>query len=67
MSIFIINTNTVTSKSKRAKFCTMNNSGFGPVKIIQEGVKRLNSDELKEMTIEQATRYYENGLAITVA
>lgn len=67
MSILIINTNTVTSKSTRAKHCTMNNSGFGPVKIIQEGEKKLDSYELGKMTVEQAMKNYKNGLAITVA
>lgn len=67
MSIIIINTNTVTSKSARAKHSTMNNQGFGPVKIIQEGEKKLSIAEQYTMTIEQAMKHYKNGLAITVA
>lgn len=67
MSIIIINTNTVTSKSARAKHSTMNNQGFGPVKIIQEGEKKLSIAEQHTMTLEQAMKLYKNGLAITVA
>ena len=61
------NKGNVTSKKARAKHSVMNNSGFGPVKVIQEGEKKLDVIGQYMMTIEQAMKHYENGLAITVA
>lgn len=52
-------------KSRTYKHTIMANGGFGPVKIIQEGVKRLSNNELSNITIAQALESCANGLAIT--
>lgn len=54
-------------RSRYYKHSIMNNTGFGPVKIIQEGEKRLSITGLKVMTIEQAFKLYKQGVAVTTA
>lgn len=54
-------------KSRYYKHSIMANNGFGPVKIVQEGEKRLNNKALNSMTIEEAFKLYKKGLAVTSA
>lgn len=54
-------------KSRYSKNSIMSNAGFGPVKLVQEGVKRLDSVGLSTMTIEEAFNSYKKGLAVTTA
>lgn len=54
-------------RSRYYRHSIMNNTGFGPVKIVQEGEKRLDSIGLKNMTIAEALKSYKKGLAITTA
>ena len=65
MSIIQAKTGTVNNRKARAKYQVMNNSGFGKVKIVQQGEKRLSVVEQYLMTVEEAMRLCENGLAIT--
>ena len=54
-------------RGKRSTHSIMSNSGFGPVVIVQEGVRRMTMEQLKNMTVADAIKSYENGLAITTA
>lgn len=54
-------------RSRYYRHSIMNNTGFGPVKIVQEGEKRLDSIGLNNMTIAEALKSYKKGLAITTA
>lgn len=45
----------------------MANQGFGPVKVVQEGVKQVSYAELFTMTIEEAMESHRRGLAVTTA
>lgn len=54
-------------RSRKSTHSIMANPGFGPVKIVQEGEKRLNLIEQYTMTVEQAMKSYEKGLAVTSA
>lgn len=65
MSIIQVKTGTANNRKARAKYQVMNNSGFGKVKIVQQGEKRLSVVEQYLMTVEEAMRLCENGLAIT--
>ena len=59
---------TKVSRSRKSKHSIMANGGkFGPVVIVQQGVKKLSLKEQSSMTIEQAMKAYELGLDITVA
>lgn len=57
----------VRGRSRYSKHSIMANGGFGPVAIVQEGVKRLDKKALGIMTIEQAFKSYKKGLAVTTA
>lgn len=65
MSIIQVKTGTANNRKARVKYQVMNNSGFGKVKIVQQGEKRLSVVEQYLMTVEEAMRLCENGLAIT--
>ena len=54
-------------KGKKSTHSIMANSGFGPVKIVQQGDKTKNLVELYTMTVEQAMKSCEKGLAVTTA
>lgn len=54
-------------RSRYYRHSIMNNTGFGPVKIVQEGEKKLDSIGLKNITIEEAFKLYKKGLAVTTA
>lgn len=54
-------------RSRYYKHSIMANSGFGPVKVVQTGEKRLSVIEQHTMTIEQAMKLYKSGLAVTTA
>lgn len=54
-------------RGKRSTHSIMSNSGFGPVVIIQEGVKKMTMEQLRNITVADAIKSYENGLAITTA
>lgn len=54
-------------KSRYSRHTIMANSGFGPVKVIKTGEKRLSIVEQYTMTVEEAMKCYKNGLAITTA
>ena len=45
----------------------MANGGFGPVKVVQQGEKRLDTIGLFTMTVQEAMKSCEKGLAITTA
>lgn len=67
MSIITVKQSVASSKRTRARHSVMNNSGFGPVTIIQQGEKRLSLYELQCMTVAEANKLCESGLAISVA
>ena len=54
-------------RGRKSTHSIMANQGLGPVKIIQQGEKRLNLIEQYTMTVEQAMKSYEKGLAVTTA
>lgn len=64
MSVIMVRTGSINNKKSRAKHQVMNNSGFGEVKIIQEGVRTLDTIQLYSTTIGEAMKLYEkHGLA----
>ena len=68
MSNSIIQVRTGACKSKNGKNQIMNNTGFGKVNIVREGIKRLTAIELLTMTVADAQAFYEKtGLGVIVA
>lgn len=54
-------------KGRLSNHTIMANQGFGPVKVVQEGVKQVSYAELFTMTIEEAMESHRRGLAVTTA
>lgn len=68
MSMVRVKTGALNNKKARAKHQVMANSGFGEVKIIQEGERVLDVVGLYCTTIEEAMRLYnKSGLATVSA
>lgn len=54
-------------RSRKYTHSIMSNPGFGPVIIVQQGEKRLSLVEQYTMTVEEAMKSCEKGLAVTSA
>lgn len=67
MSIIRVRTGALNNKKARAKHQVMANSGFGEVKIIQEGVRTLDAIGLYCTTVEEAMKLYNKSGLATVA
>lgn len=53
------------ARSRKYKHQIMANQGFGEVKIIAVGEKRLSRKQLATMTISEAMKLHNKGLAVT--
>ena len=64
MSIIRVKTGALDNRKSRARHQVMNNSGFGKIKIIQEGERKLDPIGLYCTTVEEAMKLYrKTGLA----
>jgi len=67
MSMIRVRTGSLNNKKARAKHQIMANSGFGEVRIIQEGERKLDTIGLYCTTVEEAMRLYNKSGLATVA